>query len=286
VRRLRLVLATLLAPAACATTPRPPPAEPPAPAAALSPVGFMTGRWDREDGRGIEHWTPAGDALVGVAFTVAGDRTRGFEALLVHEVEGRLAYSAMPNGVAPIDFPLLERDEGSATFENKEHDFPQRIRYAAGEAGRLTAVVSGPGADDEHYAFRPAAAGRVPELEAADRAYGRHLREVDLDAAIAAFAERGVLQSKGGERAQRPGELRARLRALSNDGAGRLEREAVASGLSPAGDAGYTVGQTRLVAGGEVRWRAAHATIWRKDDAGRWRITFEVMDRDDRPEAA
>src|SRR5687768_17531307 len=87
---------------ACASSPRPPPAAPPPLAAPLVPLGWLAGRWERADGRGLEHWTPAGDALVGVGFTTAGERTRGFEVIIISEVEGRLQYTAMPGGAAPV----------------------------------------------------------------------------------------------------------------------------------------------------------------------------------------
>jgi ketosteroid isomerase-like protein len=252
--------------AGCASS-RPPLPSPPPPAPAVAGVGWMAARWEREDGRGIEHWTPAGDALVGVAFTAASGRTRGFEVLFIHEVEGRLSLSAMPGGAAPVGFPATETAADAVTFENPAHDFPQKIRYAR-DGAALTAVVSGPGADDEVYRFTRRDAPRAPELEERDRALAAAVAERGADAFVDALDEDGALITPSGARAAGPTAVREALAPLM---AGRPTWEPFASGLSPAEDAGYTIGHSTV-------WRGAHVTIWKKDDSGRWRVAFQAGD--------
>ena len=50
---------------------------------------------------------------------------------------------AQPGGVPPPDFKLLESDARSMVFENKAHDFPQRVRYGLRADGALEASISG-----------------------------------------------------------------------------------------------------------------------------------------------
>lgn len=204
----------------------------------LSPAAWMAARWVRIDGRGVEHWTATGDALVGVGLTLADGRTRGFEILIIHELDGRLSYTAMPNGAAPVSFPMKETAPGSITFENKEHDFPQRIRYTlpATDPDHLTGVVSGPGAEDELYQFARGAPGRAAELEDAQRALAAKVAAHGVDAWLAGFDEKGIFIGPEGARAVGREAIRAAAGSLPV-GPGQV----VASGMSPAGDVGYTV---------------------------------------------
>ena len=50
---------------------------------------------------------------------------------------------AQPGGVPPTDFKRVESDATSIVFENKAHDFPQRVRYGLRDDGALEASISG-----------------------------------------------------------------------------------------------------------------------------------------------
>lgn len=105
-----------------------------APPARVADLGWMSGHWqtDGADGRLVEeNWLDArGGAMLGVSRTVSGERLREFEFLRIQAGEdGVPLYLAQPGGQPPIAFRLTAHDAASATFDNPQHDFPQRIVY-------------------------------------------------------------------------------------------------------------------------------------------------------------
>lgn len=94
-----------------------------------------------------EHWTsPAGGVLLGMNKAVANGRLASFEHLRIapHGApsEGRLCYLASPQGGAVTAFCAVEVGDRRVVFENREHDFPQRILYWR-EGEKLHARVEG-----------------------------------------------------------------------------------------------------------------------------------------------
>ena len=107
--------------------------------------GFMTGSWSlSNDGVTVEeHWTDArGDLMLGINRTIKPQGKASFEFLRIEQREGKLAYVAMPGGKSETVFPLKTRSDSRVTFENLNHDFPQRIIYWRDE-DRLCARVEG-----------------------------------------------------------------------------------------------------------------------------------------------
>jgi hypothetical protein len=107
----------------------------------------MEGRWSgTKDGVAIEeHWTsPSGDALLGMNKTVKGERMVEFELLRIVGTPDGVAYLASPQGKPATPFKLVELAEKKVVFENKEHDFPQRILYWLDESGAMHARIEGP----------------------------------------------------------------------------------------------------------------------------------------------
>lgn len=107
---------------------------------------WMSGSWAGSV-RGVdmeEHWLePKGGTLMGVHRDVARDRTVMFEFLRIESRPDGVFYLASPMGRAPTPFKLVESGPTRAVFENKEHDFPQRILYWL-ESGDLHARIEGP----------------------------------------------------------------------------------------------------------------------------------------------
>jgi hypothetical protein len=139
-RRATLLLASLLL-AAPAT------GDPVADPVPIERLAWLAGCWQAvggEPGSG-EQWTrPAGDTLLGTSRTVRGGRTVAWEFVRVERLaDGRLAYVALPSGQRETVFPLLAATASSVTFENLEHDFPQRVIYSLGEDGLLRARIEG-----------------------------------------------------------------------------------------------------------------------------------------------
>lgn len=138
----RLIFATLIS--AAATLPL---VAQPGPAPGLDParLDWLAGHWTSGSGGGSteEHWTsPAGGALVGMNKGVREGRI-SFEFLRIGPSAEGLTYFASPAGRPATPFRAIELEARRVVFENKEHDFPQRILYWLDAEGRLHARVEG-----------------------------------------------------------------------------------------------------------------------------------------------
>ena len=92
-----------------------------------------------------EQWTSVkGGALLGVHRDVKGDRMVSFEFLRIEAVPEGIVYFASPRSRPPVPFKLVESGARRAVFENKQHDFPQRILYWLDAEGALHARIEGP----------------------------------------------------------------------------------------------------------------------------------------------
>jgi hypothetical protein len=116
------------------------------PTDAASGLGWLEGRWEGESG-GVsmeEHWTSArGGALLGLHRDVRGGRMVSFEFLRIETVPEGVTYFASPRSRPPVPFRLVESGDKSVAFENKQHDFPQRIAYWLDRGGALHARIEG-----------------------------------------------------------------------------------------------------------------------------------------------
>jgi hypothetical protein len=110
-------------------------------------LAWMEGRWTGEkDGVSIEeYWTdPGGGALLGLHRDIKGGRLVSWEFLRIGSTSEGTFYYASPRSKPPTPFKLVELTEKRAVFENKQHDFPQRILYWLDEKGALHARIEGP----------------------------------------------------------------------------------------------------------------------------------------------
>ena len=94
---------------------------------------WMAGSWieEKDEQWAEEYWTAArGDIMLGVARSGKGARLAMWEATQIRlNKDGKLALYAMPRGAPASAFPVAGQTATSITFENKAHDYPQRIRY-------------------------------------------------------------------------------------------------------------------------------------------------------------
>ena len=113
----------------------------------LSTLSWMSGCWAAESGEpgSGEHWLPlAGETLLGVARTVKNGRTVAHEFLQIRlNAEGKIVYIAQPSRQKEATFTATSISESAVTFENPQHDFPQRISYRMLPGERLAARVEG-----------------------------------------------------------------------------------------------------------------------------------------------
>ncbi len=113
----------------------------------LAALAWLAGCWasvDGEAGSGEQWMPPAGGTMFGVGRTVKRGATVDHEFLQIRSSpEGRLVYIASPSGQRPTTFTATSVSETSVTFENPQHDFPQRVIYRLIEVDRLAARIEG-----------------------------------------------------------------------------------------------------------------------------------------------
>jgi hypothetical protein len=120
---LRIILFSAFAVSGCTTTGN------------IEDINWLIGHWQGLDANGLvfhEHWERAEkNAFVGSGATLKPDGdTLWKETLKIEVIEGVLFYVAtVPGNKAPVHFKMVKGDSHNAVFENKEHDFPQRISY-------------------------------------------------------------------------------------------------------------------------------------------------------------
>jgi len=240
----------------------------------------MEGRWQSgssTDGA-AEHWTRIGDALFGVGLTAKGGRTGFYEVLVVHEKSGGLVYTAMPGGRREVDFRMREGGEQSAEFVNPANDFPSSLLYRR-RGDVLSARLTGKSQPPDELSWQRGSAGRAAELEDADRAFARDVAARGLDAWVEWFDAEGTQWRAG------PVTGRERIRHLMAPSFARpdfrIDWAPVASGMSPAGDLGYTAGTSRITWTGAdgapaEPYCGIYVTIWRRQTDGAWRALFDA----------
>jgi hypothetical protein len=112
--------------------------------ASASDLPWLAGYWlDCNDKSVSESWIDAGsETLVGTGLTRSFTRT-SFEFMrIAKDAEGKLTFYGSPSGAPAVAFPLKRQGASSVTFENPEHDFPQRVIYRR-EGDVLHARVEG-----------------------------------------------------------------------------------------------------------------------------------------------
>jgi ketosteroid isomerase-like protein len=122
------------------------PASSPGPGTGVGALGWLEGTWTGEkDGVAMEEiWTGVrGDAVLGMHRDVKGGQLMSWEFFRIAPADGGIAYFSSPRSAAPTPFTLVESAPKRAVFENKAHDFPQRILYWLDDAGALHARIEG-----------------------------------------------------------------------------------------------------------------------------------------------
>jgi hypothetical protein len=108
-------------------------------------VAWIAGCWELIDGPRhiVEQWTPPeGATLMGVSRTVVNGKTTEYEFLLIRERASGLEYVAKPSGQSEATFTATRASVLEVVFENRSHDFPQRIIYRK-EGEALKAAIEG-----------------------------------------------------------------------------------------------------------------------------------------------
>lgn len=95
----------------------------------------MAGCWERKDDAKksliSEQWMkPAGTSIFGVGRTVKNSTTTGWEFMRIEKREDGIYFVSRPKeNVEDTAFKMISSTAGEFVFENREHDFPQRVIY-------------------------------------------------------------------------------------------------------------------------------------------------------------
>lgn len=112
----------------------------------VASLSWLAGNWV-ESGKVRtvrERWAgPYGGVLLGIGVTTQGATTKSFEFFRVAKTPTGISLFASPNAAPPTEFKAVEICAGKVVFENKAHDFPQRVIYTKGADGTLNARVEG-----------------------------------------------------------------------------------------------------------------------------------------------
>ena len=115
-------------------------------ASALGRLSWMAGSWasDSAEVRIEEHWTaPRGGMMLAMHRDVVRGRAVSFEFLRIEADSSGVRYLAQPRGRPAFPFLMKSLGNRSVVFENKEHDYPQRILYWLDADGALHARSEG-----------------------------------------------------------------------------------------------------------------------------------------------
>jgi hypothetical protein len=115
----------------------------------VAKLGWMAGVWTQPKNGGAvtETWLPPQDgAMAGVTLTTRPGRPAVAEFSKITVEPAGVTYTAVVGGQPPTPFVLLPGPDGEATFENKSHDFPQRVIYRRSGAdlcARIEGTIQG-----------------------------------------------------------------------------------------------------------------------------------------------
>jgi hypothetical protein len=110
---------------------------------------ILEGTWAMKTPKGTmyEHWRKISDSeLRSKSFKLNGRDTVLMEQVRLYHEGGDVYYTPVvedQNNRQPIPFKLTEVESSRYTFENKEHDFPQRIIYNIVSHDSIVARIEG-----------------------------------------------------------------------------------------------------------------------------------------------
>lgn len=115
----------------------------------FKPLHGLAGLWKMETSRGAmyEEWkVTAADKLSGKSYRLNNADTVVLEQVELFLKDGSIVYSPIvrnQNNGQAVPFKLKENADNKYVFENKEHDFPQRIIYQLVSQDAMRARIEG-----------------------------------------------------------------------------------------------------------------------------------------------
>ncbi len=113
----------------------------------LAALSWLSGCWSAEadEPGSVEHWLPlAGGTMLGVGRTVKNGKTVAHEFMQIRaDAQGQIVYIAKPDRKPEATFTMTTGAADAVTFENLQHEFPQRVMYRLLAGDRLAARIEG-----------------------------------------------------------------------------------------------------------------------------------------------
>lgn len=115
----------------------------------IKELAWLEGTWlnQTKDGLFTEQWTKVNDSVFTAVSAVTKDKdTLFYETVVLDQKGDSLHYivtTPKQNDAKPVSFTLKSFTANSYIFENKQHDFPQRITYTKVTNDSLIAEISG-----------------------------------------------------------------------------------------------------------------------------------------------
>jgi hypothetical protein len=116
----------------------------------LQQLNWLQGEWvmNSKDAHFIEYWSVVNDLLwqgAGYGISIQGDTLfkESLQIAVQNDTVWYLPTIANQNGGKQIRFAAVELSAHKAAFENKQHDFPQRIVYNKTSDSTIYAYVEG-----------------------------------------------------------------------------------------------------------------------------------------------
>jgi hypothetical protein len=115
----------------------------------FKPLHGLTGLWKMDGKRGAiyEEWQMSGDnQLTGRSYKINKNDTMVLENVVISLQGNTIFYTPVvrdQNNQQPVPFKLISYNKNKYVFENKEHDYPQRVIYELASANELRARIEG-----------------------------------------------------------------------------------------------------------------------------------------------
>ena len=115
----------------------------------FKPLHGLTGLWKMDGKRGAlyEEWQVSGDnQLTGRSYKINNNDTIVLENVVIALQGNTIFYTPVvrdQNNQQPVPFKLISYNNNRYVFENKEHDYPQRVIYELVSSNELRARIEG-----------------------------------------------------------------------------------------------------------------------------------------------
>ncbi|MFN3754927.1 DUF6265 family protein [Flavobacterium sp.] len=116
----------------------------------LEEMNWLLGLWESKTPEGLltETWTKVNDSTFsGQTYFIKNEKdTLHSESIILTQSKDQLIYRPTVKGQnndEPVDFKLTSELENSYSFENPNHDYPQKIVYKKVNDTSLVATISG-----------------------------------------------------------------------------------------------------------------------------------------------